>query len=189
MTKAISSVNGNDTVILVDSSDRPLGTAEKFDAHRRGLKHRAVSALVRNSQGLMLLQRRALGKYHSGGLWANACCSHPRPGESATAAARRRLREEMDIDCSLAPLFVTSYRAGVSGDLTENEVVHVFGGTYDGAISPDPAEVMEWKWMPFSDIVADQSARPEIYTVWFRHYLREFSSSINKWLQKPPPAR
>src|SRR5258705_13636107 len=95
----------NDTILLVDDADAPLGTAGKLDAHRRGLKHRAVSALVRDSRGRMLLQQRAAGKYHSAGLWTNACCSHPRPGEGNDKAVSRRLMEEMGVDCDLEALF------------------------------------------------------------------------------------
>jgi len=178
-----------DAVILVDARDNILGTAPKLDAHRRGLKHRAVSALVRNAAGLMLLQRRTAGKYHSAGLWSNACCSHPRPHESAAAAVRRRLMEEMGVDCPLTPLFSTSYRAAVSDDLIEDEVVHVFGGIYDGAVAPDPAEVSEWKWMSLSDLVADQHAHPDRYTVWFLHYLRDYRPALADWLQQPAQKR
>ena len=173
-----------DLVILVDGNDTALGTAPKLDAHRRGLRHRAVSALVPNSAGLMLLQRRAAGKYHSAGLWANACCSHPRPDESTAAAARRRLAEEMGVDCALTPLFVTSYRAEVSNDLVEDEIVHVFGGIHDGRISPDASEVSEWKWMSLSDLLADQKADASRYAAWFLHYMRDHGATIADWLQK-----
>jgi isopentenyl-diphosphate delta-isomerase len=182
----------NDAIVLVDSADVPLGTASKLDAHRRGLKHRAVSALVRNSQGLMLLHRRAAGKYHSAGLWTNACCSHPRPEENETAAVRRRLREEMGVDCPLDPLFVAHYRAAVSNDLIEDEVVHVFGGTHDGAVAPDASEVSDWKWISYAELLADQAANPGRYSVWFMHYMREFGDVIEAWMHqrgRPRPER
>ena len=172
----------NDAVILVDAKDVQIGTAEKLDAHRRGLKHRAISALVRNADGALLLQRRSPGKYHSSGLWANACCSHPLPGENEAVAARRRLGEEMGIDCALAPLFVTQYRANVSDGLIEDEVVHVFGGQYDGPVKSNAAEVSEWKWITFAELEDDLRARPENYAVWFRHYLAEHGEVIAKWL-------
>jgi len=178
-----------DAVVLVDATDTVLGTAPKIDAHRRGLTHRAVSALVRNSGGLMLLQRRACGKYHSAGLWTNACCSHPRPGENVAAAAHRRLREEMGVDCALEALFVTHYRAAVSNGLIEDEVVHVFGGTYDGQVAPDTGEVSEWKWMQLDDLITDQNKHPELYTVWFLYYLRTFGDSIVDWLRGPVPGK
>jgi isopentenyl-diphosphate Delta-isomerase len=173
-----------DCVILVDAADAEIGTAEKLDAHRRGLRHRAISVLIRNSAGALLLQRRSAGKYHSGGLWANACCSHPRPGESTALAARRRLGEEMGIDCALTPLFVTHYRAAVSDGLTENEVVHVFGGIHDGPIKPDPTEVSEWKWVTLTELEADMRARPELYAVWFRHYFAAHEEPIARWLKR-----
>jgi isopentenyl-diphosphate delta-isomerase len=174
----------NDSVILVDAGDVQIGTAEKLDAHRRGLKHRAISVLVRNGEGALLLQRRSGDKYHSGGLWANACCSHPLPGESAALAARRRLGQEMGVDCALEPLFVTHYRANVSNDLIEDEVVHVFGGRYDGPVRPDPAEVSEWKWIALAELKADMRAHPQAYAVWFRHYLTEHAEPIAQWLAR-----
>ncbi len=124
-----------------------VGTAGKLDAHQRGLKHRAISVLVRNAAGEFLLQRRSPAKYHSGGLWTNACCSHPLPGESTADAARRRLAQEMGFACPIEPLFVFQYNTPVPGGLIENELVHVFGGQHDGPIKPDPAEVSEWKWI------------------------------------------
>jgi isopentenyl-diphosphate Delta-isomerase len=171
----------NDPVILVDAKDVQIGTAEKLDAHRRGLKHRAISVLVRNADGELLLQRRSAGKYHSGGLWANACCTHPLPGENEAVAARRRLGQEMGVDCALMPLFVTQYRAVVSDGLIEDEVVHVFGGTFDGPAKPDAAEASEWKWIALSELEKDIRARPEIYAVWFRHYLAEHGALIAQW--------
>ncbi len=128
----------NDPVILVDADDVQVGTAGKLDAHQRGLKHRAISVLVRNAKGEFLLQRRSPAKYHSGGLWTNACCSHPLPGESTADAARRRLAQEMGFSCPIDPLFVFQYNTPVPGGLIENEIVHVFGGRYDGPIKPDP---------------------------------------------------
>ena len=170
-----------DAVILVDADDREIGTADKLDAHRRGLKHRAISALVKNRAGELLLQQRSPAKYHSGGLWANACCSHPRPGEGVADAARRRLREEMGLDCRLDPLFVFSYRESVSNGLVENEIVHVFGGQHDGPAQPDPAEASSWKWVAFDDLVADITTRPEAYAVWFRQYVAARGGLIAGW--------
>lgn len=172
----------SESVILVDTSDVAIGSAGKLDAHQRGLRHRAISALVRNSAGEFLLQRRHPAKYHSGGLWANACCSHPRPGESTAAAASRRLQQEMGVACPLEPLFVFDYRADVPGGLIEHEIVHVFGGTHDGPIEPDPVEVSEWKWIDFDDLVADLRERPETYAVWFRHYVAARGGLIAGWL-------
>jgi isopentenyl-diphosphate Delta-isomerase len=174
--------NDSDPVILVDANDVAIGTAGKLDAHRRGLKHRAISALVRNSKREFLLQRRNPAKYHSGGLWTNACCSHPLPDETAAAAARRRLAQEMGITCDLKPMFVFHYNLPVPGGLIENEVVHVFGGQHEGPAEPDPAEVSEWKWIALPDLAADLKARPEAYTVWFRQYLDQRGDLIAEWL-------
>jgi isopentenyl-diphosphate delta-isomerase len=172
----------NDAVVLVDADDVAVGTAGKLDAHRRGLKHRAISALVHNRAGELLLQRRSAAKYHSGGLWTNACCSHPLPGEGVAEAARRRLRQEMGVTCPLTPLFRFSYRAQVSDGLIEDEVVHVFGGAHDGPVTPDQAEVDEWKWIGLDDLKADLGARPDRYTVWFRQYVAEQGGLIADWI-------
>lgn len=169
------------SVILVDASDNDIGAADKLDAHKRGLRHRAISVFVRNRDGLMLLQRRHPEKYHSGGLWANACCSHPRPGEATADAAQRRLREELGVTCALDPLFTFSYRAPVTNNLVENEVVHAFGGWSEGPVKPDKTEVSEWKWMAFNQMVADLAEHPENYAVWFRQYLAAHGGLIAGW--------
>jgi isopentenyl-diphosphate delta-isomerase len=176
----------NDAVILVDAHDVAIGTAAKLDAHRRGLKHRAISVLVRNSAGRFLLQRRHPAKYHSGGLWTNACCSHPLPGENVADAARRRLVQEMGVTCPLKPLFVFQYNTPVPGGLIENEVVHVFVGLHDGTITPDPSEVSEWKWISFGELAADLRAQPDAYTAWFRQYVDRHGATIAGWLASKP---
>jgi len=165
-------------VVLVDSDDRAIGVAPKLRAHVEGLAHRAISVLVANSKGELLLQRRHVGKYHSGGLWTNTCCSHPRPEEASEAAARRRLAEEMGFVCDLRKLFVTSYHAPLDRGLIENELVHVYGGIYDGVVAPDPTEVDDIKWQTPHSIVRDVAARPGHYTVWFAKYVREFLPAI-----------
>lgn len=174
----------NDRVVLVDSRDVEIGTADKLDAHRRGLRHRAISVLVRNPRRALLLQRRSAGKYHSSGLWANACCSHPYPGESAVIAAGRRIFEEMGLQCALEPLFITHYRAEVSNGLIEDEVVHVFGGTYDGAIVPNPGEVSEWKWVAWPDLQREMQLRPQQFAVWLHHYFARHADAIAAWLAR-----
>jgi len=179
----MTSSTDRDSVILVDGDDVEIGTADKLDAHRRGLKHRAISVLLRNSAGEFLLHRRHPAKYHSGGLWTNACCSHPLPGEDVADAARRRLGQEMGVDCPLRPLFVLQYRTPVPGGLIENEVVHVFGGLHDGPVKPDPDEVSEWKWVSLAELTADLRARPEAYTAWFRQYVEKQGARIADWLK------
>jgi isopentenyl-diphosphate delta-isomerase len=155
-------------VILVDDDDFELGTADKLEAHRAGLLHRAFSVFVYDGGGRLLLQRRAAGKYHSGGLWSNTCCSHPRPGESTMAAALRRLREEMGFVCGLTTAFTFVYRTGVGGSLVEHEYDHVFVGQYDGDPEPDPAEVDAWRWATPAAVRTDIRRRPGRYTSWFR---------------------
>lgn len=176
----------NDPVILVDADDIEIGIADKLDAHRRGLRHRAISALVRNARGEFLLQKRSPGKYHSGGLWTNACCSHPLPGEDVADAARRRLAQEMGVTCALKPLFVFRYETPVPGGLIENEVVHVFGGQHDGPVKPDPTEASDWKWISFPELQADIQAHPDAYTAWFRQYIGKRGNLIASWLAERP---
>jgi isopentenyl-diphosphate Delta-isomerase len=171
-----------DPVILINGDDMPEGTASKLEAHTLGLRHRAVSVLVADLQGNLLLQRRHPQKYHSGGLWTNTCCGHPRPGEDSEAAAYRRLGEEMGFKCLLAPLFTMSYRARVSKNLIENEIVHVYGGIYEGFPAADPLEVIEWKWMSLTELLEDEIQRPNYYTTWFSKYLHIKRELLQSWV-------
>ena len=154
-------------VILVDESDQETGVAEKMTAHRDGLLHRAFSIFIFNSDGEMLLQQRAAGKYHSGGLWTNACCSHPRPGEDITAAAERRLQEEMGFAVPLVKAVDFIYKTVLHDGLTEYEYDHVFVGYYDGIIIPDIEEVQDHDF--FSPEMLDFSMQkdPASFTAWF----------------------
>ncbi len=165
-------------VVLVDEADRPIGTAPKMQAHREGRLHRAFSVVVRDRAGRFLLQKRHVGKYHSGGLWTNTCCSHPRPGEPVEAAARRRLIEEMGIEATLEPLLTTIYRAELDNGLVEHELVHVFGAVYEGPVRPDPSEAEGYAWVSPEELEADLRARPERYSYWFRLYLAEHRPSL-----------
>lgn len=168
----------SDRVVLVDEADRELGTFDKIEAHRAGMLHRALSVIVARADGSLLLQKRAAAKYHSGGLWTNTCCSHPRPGEAVDIAAARRLEEEMGIACPLTPLFTVHYRADVSNGLIENELVHVFGGRFEGEPNPDPGEVEDWRWLSPRQIRDDVDTQPDRYSIWFRKYLSEFGREI-----------
>jgi isopentenyl-diphosphate Delta-isomerase len=154
-------------VILVDESDTPLGTMEKMEAHRQALLHRAFSVFIFNSKGEMLLQQRAAEKYHSAGLWTNACCSHPRPGEDTTDAAIRRLREELGFTTPLKKLFDFTYKSEYDNGLTEFEFDHVYVGTYDQAIYPDKKEVSDYSYRPIDDIKAALQSAPDKFTTWF----------------------
>lgn len=165
--------DASEEVILVDASDRALGTAPKLDAHRSGDLHRAFSVLIDDGDGNLLLQKRHSDKYHSGGLWTNACCGHPRPGEETLAAARRRLKEEMGIACALSPLGTLVYRADVGDGLIEHELVHLFGGKHSGTVHPDVSEAEAYAWRPLEDILQEARSAPQRFTAWFRCYLAE----------------
>ncbi|MCD6012408.1 MAG: isopentenyl-diphosphate delta-isomerase, type 1 [Flavipsychrobacter sp.] len=160
-------------VVLVDEKDNETGVMEKLEAHREGKLHRAVSVFIFNSKNEMLLQQRAAGKYHSGGLWTNACCSHPRQGESVYYAAIRRLYEEMGLKCALVEIFSFVYKAHLDNDLTEHEFDHVFTGVADAIPVPDSTEVAQWKYMSLSQLEADVRDHPEHYTEWFKICLRD----------------
>jgi len=171
-----------DFVILVDEHDNPIGTEEKMKAHQEAKLHRAFSIFIFNSSGEMLLQQRAADKYHSAYLWTNACCSHPRPGETVEQAAHRRLREEMGFDTELKKAFHFIYKAKFDHGLTEHELDHVFIGQYDGAIHSNPDEVEAYKWIDPKLLKEDMEKHPENYTVWFRIAIEKvyrFSETFN----------
>lgn len=159
-------------VIVVDASDAELGAADKLPVHREGILHRAFSVFVLNGRGQILLQRRADGKYHCGGLWSNTCCGHPRPGEETAGAARRRLQEEMGIDCDLTRVFSFTYRAELGNGLSEHEIDHVFAGRYDDDPEPDPAEVGEWRWLDATALRREMEHDPSAFTPWLAEALR-----------------
>lgn len=164
MTVAIDAIE--EQVVLVDEQDHPVGVAPKLDAHRSGALHRAFSVVVLNRRGEVLLQRRALGKYHSGGLWSNTCCGHPRPDEAVEAAAARRLREEMGLDCTLERRGAFTYRAELDDALVEHEYDHVLVGTTSDDPAPDPDEAMEWEWTNVQALARRVALEPERYTAW-----------------------
>mgnify|MGYP000859456175 FL=1 len=153
-------------VVLVDIFDQALGSAEKLAAHNQGLLHRAFSIFLHDGERL-LLQQRAPDKYHSGGLWANTCCSHRRPGEGLAEAAGRRLREETGIDCPLQPAFSFIYRHVFQSGLIEYELDHVLLGRYGGAFSPDPAEIQAMAYLPGQDLARQLLSQPGRFAPWF----------------------
>ncbi len=140
---------------------------EKMAVHRLGKLHRAFSVFIFNEAGELLLQQRAFGKYHSAGKWSNACCSHPRPGEFNIDAAKRRLKEEMGLECELVPGFSFVYRAEF-GELTEFEFDHVFFGTTNQIPSPEPEEVVAWQYVSPEVLTAELGQTPEKFTEWFK---------------------
>lgn len=158
-------------LILVGESGRVLGNAGKTEVHRRALLHRAFSIFLVDAEGRLLVQRRADGKYHSGGLWGNSCCGHPRPGERTRSAAIRRLSEELGVSVPLRPRFLARYRAEVGGGMVENELVHVYFGRAPEALHPDPEEISETAFLAWDELDRIAAERPESLAPWLRHYL------------------
>lgn len=182
----------NEELILVNENDAEIGAMEKLAAHQNGgALHRAFSIFIFNDEGKMLLQQRALGKYHFGGLWTNACCSHPRPGEAIEAAAARRLPEEFNFEAPLQKLFSFLYQAhDENSGLSEWECDHVFIGNWNGAPQPNAEEIGDWQWMSIESLRADVARNPARYTPWFRialeRVLEHFATAGREYSQ---PAR
>jgi isopentenyl-diphosphate delta-isomerase len=161
-------------VILVNEKDEETGSMEKMQVHHEGVLHRAFSVFILNSNHQMLLQQRADGKYHSPGLWSNACCSHPRPGEETMQSAHKRLMEEMGFDCDFEPLFILRYKSEVGNGLTENEIDHIYIGYYDGPVTINPEEVKTWRYMDLNALQEWMKEEPEAFTNWFHLAMPEF---------------
>src|SRR5688572_22110951 len=155
-------------VILVDEHDNVTGSMDKLEAHQKGVLHRAFSILIFNSKGELLLQKRSTKKYHSGGLWTNACCSHPGPNETMADATRRRLIHEMGIDVQPEFVYKFLYHTKLDKELIEHELDHVFTGLYDGSPHINSDEVDDWKFMSPKALRKDMHKNPGHYTVWFR---------------------
>lgn len=155
-------------VILVNSVNQPLGLMAKLEAHEKGYLHRAVSCFLFSSKGELLIQRRAVHKYHSGGHWANTCCSHPHEGETAHGCITRRLYEEFGIETSLAEFSTIQYQCEVGNGLTENEYVHGFVGIYDGVPAPNCDEISEYMWVHLDEIERECD---DHLAGWFRKYI------------------
>ena len=170
--------DAEEVVILVDASDRQIGTQAKLAAHIDGNMHRAISIFLFNNDGDMLLQRRAAKKYHAGLKWANACCSHPRLNETPIDAAVRRLGEELNVTIPLSAAFQTSYRADVGDGLIEHEYVHAFVGYTEVAPMPNPDEVCETAFMPLAQIFQLSHQEPERFAPWFLFYLKNHPSEL-----------
>lgn len=154
-------------VILVNEQDEVLGVMEKMEAHEKAQLHRAFSVFVFNTEHQLLLQKRALTKYHSGGLWTNTCCSHPRPGELTATAAQRRLREEMGFTTELSEAFSFIYKTSFANGLTEYEFDHVFAGTYNGIIHINSEEVDSYAYRSLEEIASLLEQEPDTFTAWF----------------------
>ena len=160
-------------VVLVDENDIEIGTLEKQEAHLKGKLHRAISVFVFNSKGDLLLQQRALSKYHSSGLWSNTCCTHPRKGESTEVAAKRRLFEEMGIKCDLSFKFSFTYRAELANGLIEHEFDHVYFGESDDEPILNPLEANNFKYEHIYTLLNNIKENSTEYTEWFKICLGE----------------
>ena len=169
-----------ENVILVDKNDIQVGLMPKLEAHEKGLLHRAFSIFIFNSKYELLLQKRASSKYHSGGLWTNTCCSHPREGEDTLDAANRRLTEEMGIETSLRKVHDFIYKAELDNNLTEHEFDHVFYGVYneDPVINKDEAD--DFKWIDMGLLNEDIKINGDNYTVWFKIAFEYFYNYLKK---------
>ena len=157
-----------ENVILVDELDNELGQMEKMEAHQKGELHRAFSVFLFNDKNQLLLQQRATKKYHSGGLWSNTCCSHPRQGEGIIEAGKRRLMEEMGITAELIKQFSFIYRAEFDNGLIEHELDHVMFGEYNGLVPFNKEEIMAVRYVDLEQINRELIEQPEIYTAWFK---------------------
>jgi isopentenyl-diphosphate delta-isomerase len=155
-------------VILVDEHNRELGSMEKMEAHQKGVLHRAFSIFIYNSKGQWLLQQRAKNKYHSGGLWTNTCCSHPRLGETIINAANRRLLEEMGLEVFLTQAFQFIYKAKLDNNLIEHELDFVLFGKSDKQPALNTTEADNFEWLHPEEIKKRLTDTPEKYTEWFK---------------------
>jgi len=163
-------------IILLNDRGQRVGQAEKLWVHQQGLLHEAFSIMIMNTKGEMLLQKRAADKYHSAGLWTNACCSHPRYGERLEDAVQRRMQEELGFVCKVRKIdeFVYMFKDPVSG-LIEHEWDHIFKGTYDGAVNFNPKEIAQVRWATISQIAEELSLQPDRFTYWFRVWWQQVS--------------
>ena len=161
-------------VILVDVNDNPIGLMNKLEAHEKAVLHRAFSVFILNDKNELMLQQRALHKYHSPLLWTNTCCSHQRENETNIQAGTRRLREEMGFETELKEMFHFIYKAPFDNGLTEHELDHVMLGYYNEVPKINKDEVESWKWMKIEDVKNDMITNPNFYTVWFKIIFEEF---------------
>ena len=168
-----------ENVILVNEKDEQIGLMPKLEAHQKAQLHRAFSVFIFNDNNELMLQQRALNKYHSPGLWTNTCCSHQREGESNIKAGKRRLYEEMGFVTELKETISFIYKAPFDNGLTEHEFDHVMVGYYNDEPEINLDEVANWKWMPLKDVKTDIGTHPELYTEWFKIIFNKFYEHIN----------
>lgn len=172
----------NEPLILVDSRNRATGSADKAHVHRAGLRHRAFSIFLVDQAGRLLLQQRSRQKYHSAGLWANACCGHPRPGEHTRQAARRRLAEELGAAADLRFGFRAHYCTTLANGLTENEIVYVYFGSTPATLQLNPAEVARVAQLSLGQLQGDIARHPQRYAYWLRHYMKNHYAALRRGL-------
>jgi len=172
-------------IVLVDEANNMIGIGEKLEVHRAGLRHRAISVMLFDRSGRILLQKRAHEKYHSGDLWANACCSHPLPGEVAIDAAVRRLKEELGVTCELEYQFDRSYVAIVSQDMIENEYVIFFSGFFNGNLKLNSDEVSEFKWLTPVEIDTLMMNQKSSLAKWFQIYWKDHRELWESIVREP----
>lgn len=165
-------------VVLVNESDEFLGLMPKLEVHQKGVLHRAFSVFIFNDKNQMMLQQRALTKYHSPGLWTNACCSHQRYQESTMDAAHRRLMEEMGFDTVLDYKGSFIYKADFPNGLKEHEFDHVLMGIYNDEPVLNPDEASDWKWVSLDQLREDLKNSPDSFTPWFRIIFEKFENLI-----------
>jgi isopentenyl-diphosphate delta-isomerase len=178
-----------DQIILVDENNRALGHAEKHAAHRSGLLHRAFSVFLCDAHGRVLLQQRHASKYHSGGLWANSCCGHPRVRERTKSAARRRVREELGVTVDLTFGFRARYRTSFTNGLHENEIVYVYFGRLEAPTDPDRREIADLTFADLAQVAVDVRRTPEAYAYWFRHYMESHFEEIARGVARVADGR
>ncbi|WP_396596276.1 isopentenyl-diphosphate Delta-isomerase [Dokdonia sp. R86516] len=167
-------------VILVDENDNQIGLMPKMEAHEKAVLHRAFSVFVFNNKNELMLQQRALHKYHSPGLWTNTCCSHQREGESNVDAGMRRLQEEMGFSVPLEETISFIYKAPFDNGLTEHELDHILIGHSEQSPVINEDEVGAWKWMDLEDVKTDIANHPELYTEWFKIIFDKFYTHIKR---------
>ena len=176
-------------VVLVDAHDLVLGTMGKHEAHRLGALHRAFSIFLFDTNGQLLLQQRAHTKYHSGGLWTNTCCGHPRSEEPTLLAAQRRLMEEMGIDAMLDEQFTFLYSANFDNGLQEHELDHVYFGTWNGPCAPDSNEVDDHRYMSMEELDVELRTRPDLYSAWLIACWAQVLAAHRAWMLGTPHHR
>ena len=160
-------------VVLVNAEDVPIREMDKIEAHKSGSLHRAFSVFIFNRRGEMLIHQRAAHKYHGGGLWTNACCSHPQWGEDIKESALERLHYEMGLTCDIKKVFTFIYKTPVENDLIEHENDHVFIGCTDATPQPHPDEVQEYAWVCPEKLQRKIVEQPDIFTYWFKMAVKQ----------------